>query len=466
MKTSARKISSRRKEGRVKKPRTMEQRLRSRFIRTAMLSLFIILMLILGFLNILNFVQIEKRADSTLTMLRDNGGHFPERDESGSKKPGDGPSPKQNTSLFSLLISDFSSSREIEAPFETRYFCVTLDADGELVSSDLANVAAVTEDVAVEYAQDAYSSSRTSGFVGGYRYLLTENDDGTTQILFVDCGSDLAQANALLRISLLIGVAALILMYFLVRIFAGAATAPVVESLEKQKRFISDAGHELKTPLTIISANVDVLEMTGTKNEWTGSIKNQVKRMTSLITNMLTLTRMEEEASRELYQDINFSETVKEAVKGYEAVAASMGKHFTWDIQDNVHIFGEPRSMEQLCGLLLDNAMKYSAPEGSIHLSLTADRKIRFEVANTCESGTLPEGNLDRLFDRFYRADKSRSSNGSFGIGLSAARAICQGHGGSIGAARDGDSIIRFTAVLPLYRPEKKAETKEIPAKK
>ena len=327
------------------------------------------------------------------------------------------------------------------------------DADGNETTLNTEHVAAITDETAKAYAGQARTGNREKAFLGGYRCQVIQKDGGQVMVIFVDCSSDLAGAGILLNISIFIGVIALALMFVLVQILAGITTAPVVESLEKQKRFISDAGHELKTPLTIISANVDVLEMVGTKNEWTGSIRNQVRRMTALITNMLTLTRMEEDASRELYTTLNLSEIAKEAAKNYETVAAARGKTLKTSIQDGIPIFGEQRSMEQLMGLLLDNAMKYSAPKSVIFFSLSQDRKIRLLVENACTKEALPEGNLDRLFDRFYRGDASRTGTGSFGIGLSAARAICQGHGGTITAERVGEASIRFTVLLPPAKP-------------
>lgn len=432
---------------------SMEQRLRNKFVLTALLSLFIIVVLIIAFLNILNFVQIRSRADRLIEVLYENDGSFPPPEENDTRPQV--PREPQITSWLLLLKNDFSINRDREMPFETRYFYADFDADGTLTQLNTDHVAAITEETATEYAARARDSSRSKAFLGGYRYRIYTKEDGGMQVIFVDCNSDLAGAGILLKTSLFIGLAALVLMYVLVRILAGIATAPVVESLEKQKRFISDAGHELKTPLAIISANVDVLEMTGMKNEWTGSIRNQVRRMTALITNMLTLTRMEEEASRELYAVCSLSEIAEEAARNYEAVAAASHKTLETRISPGIHVFGELRSLEQLMGLLLDNAMKYSAPESQVLFTLSQDKKIRLTVENTCTQETLPQGNLDRLFDRFYRGDASRTSTGSFGIGLSAARAICQGHGGTITAERVRENAIRFTVLLPPVKTKK-----------
>jgi signal transduction histidine kinase len=223
--------------------------------------------------------------------------------------------------------------------------------------------------------------------------------------------------------------------------------------MEKQKRFITDAGHELKTPLAIISANIDVLELEAGKSEWTSSIRNQVKRMNSLVKNLLTLSRMDEERMHVVYTDFEISSCVKETAESFEAIAESNSKKYHMDIEDDIHITGDKNAIVQLTSLLLDNAMKYSDENGNISISLSKAKNITLEVSNTSDS--IPDGNLDRLFDRFYRADASRSrEKGGYGIGLSVARAIAQSHGGQIEAKKDGDRTIRFVVTLPTKLPK------------
>ena len=271
--------------------------------------------------------------------------------------------------------------------------------------------------------------------------------------------ASIINAYKLLGQSLLIGALALIAMFILVYIFSGQAVAPVVESLDKQKRFITDAGHELKTPLAVISANVDVLELESGKSEWTSSIKNQTKRMNDLVKNLLTLSRMDEEVINVVYTDTDISNVIKETASSFEAIATSKGKNYRMDIEEGIHITGDKNALTQLTSLLIDNAMKYSSEKGIINVSLSKNKNIVFEVSNTCDF--IPEGNLDRLFDRFYRADSSRSRDtGGYGIGLSVARAIASSHGGTIEAKRDGDKVIRFIVTLPKQLPKNLQKTK------
>ncbi len=426
----------------------MIRKLRKKFVLTAMAALLIILILILGFINLLNYHQIESRTDGIVQTLLAGGGRFPQEQFVKQGPP-----------------QDLERTHRMEAPFETRYFTVTLAQDGTILNTDVGHVAAVSKEDADTYAAAIVSQGKTKGSLGTYRYGTGKTQDGATLVVFVDRSSRLAQAFSLLRNTVYIGAAALLSMLILVYMLSGLAASPVIESLEKQKKFISDAGHELKTPLTIISANVDVLEMTGVRNEWTGSIRGQVRRMTELVNNLLTLSRMEEDSVQEVFTDVDLSRCVQEAAQNYVPVAAAKNRTYTTDIQDGIFITGDRKSLLQLCSLLLDNAMKYSNEGGNVRLSLQKSKnKILLEVINTCDElpegnldrlfdntcDELPEGNLDRLFDRFYRADSSRSrESGGFGIGLSAARAICRRHGGNIHAIKEGDHSIRFRAQLP-----------------
>lgn len=443
----------------------MVRRLRRKFVLTAMTALLIIVVLMISCILLIYFHQQDSRADSTLQMLLDNDGTFPDMkdpsqpDNSGGRIPGQGP-----------RGADFDAARAIEMPFETRYFTVRLDADGNILSTDVDHIAAISSEDAESYAASAFSSDKTKGYLDGYKFADNVQDNGVTLIVFLDCNSSFSNLTQLFRISILIAGITLVLMLVLVEALSGNAVAPVVESLDKQKQFISDAGHELKTPLSVISANVDVLELTGEKNEWTKSIRNQVGRMTALVTNMLTLSRMDEAKWKDLFSRVNFSKIAQSTADTFRVVAKSREKQYTISIQEDLHVFGEQRALEQLCTLLLDNAMKYSSEHGSIVISLTEDhKKARLEVSNTCDE--IPSGNLDRLFDRFYRADSSRTripansgsttaTAGGFGIGLSAAREICESHGGEIRAVHDAEHIIRFIVLLPLDRNTKGKEKK------
>ena len=440
----------------------MVKKLRRKFVITATLSLLAILVVMIAVINISNVISNFKDADNLLAILTTNDGHFPgqlgpkdlpeefqKRDSVENRVPIENRFDPNNPFTYGRL----NNTRSAEMPYQSRYFVAFIDSTGNVWSTDITHVAAISEDDAVNYATQVYAGGKEKGMLHSYRYKKATNDDGSSLIVFVDMSSSLINIFNLLLRSVLVGLFALIAMFILVFMFSTQAVAPVVESLEKQKRFITDAGHELKTPLAVISANVDVLELESGKNEWTGSIRNQVKRLNSLVKNLLTLSRMDEERMRVVFSDFDLSQTIKETADSFQAVAESKNKKYHIDIEDGIHITGDRNSMNQLASLLLDNAIKYSSENGSIHLILSKGKNIIFEVSNTCDC--IPDGNLDRLFDRFYRADSSRSRDtGGYGIGLSVARAIATSHGGTIEALRDGDKLIRFVVTLPKQLPK------------
>lgn len=445
----------------------MVKKLRKKFVITAMLSLLLILIIMIGIINIVNLHSIYQDADNLLAILTTNNGEFPgmigfenndnreNKDNRNNKEfrpPNDGFVPD-----MPFTFARLNNTRSAEMPYQSRYFYVTFDNTGAISEINLSHIAAITEEYATNYANSVYSSSKEKGIYHSYRYKKAVKDDGSTLIVFIDLSSSLFSALKLLSQSLLVGALALIAMFILVYIFSSQAVAPVVESLEKQKRFITDAGHELKTPLAVISANIDVLELETGKSEWTSSIRNQIKRMNSLVKNLLTLSRMDEERINVVFSDFDLSQVINETATSFQTVAESKDKKYRVDITDGIHITGDKNAMNQLASLLLDNAIKYSSDKGSIHVTLSKDKNVVFEVSNTCDS--IPSGNLDRLFDRFYRADSSRSrETGGYGIGLSVARAIAISHGGNIEAVRDGDKIIRFIVTLPKELPKNKTK--------
>ena len=470
----------------------MVRRLRRRFVATSMSALLIIVLLMVTVINFVNYAQIRQSAEQSLDLLSDNSGTFPDSSSPRQNDDSADTDPSRKNGPRSFPDNDINETSRIEAPYETRYFSVVLDASGNVLRTDTSHIAAITEDVAQEYALTVYYNGKSGGYATSYRYRVVTQDDGSLLVIFVDCSSSMTEAQRLMIYTAAVGAAALALMFVLVWLFSGRSVAPVVESMEKQKRFISDAGHELKTPITIISANVDVLEMLGERNEWTQSIRSQTVRMTDLINNMLTLSRMEEDSIPVVFTDVDLSLLVRECADSFEAVAQSRGLDYNVAIREDLHISGDSSSLRQLCTILLDNAMKYSSERGSVYLTLHREMResarsgegtlrgrtqrqgnVILEVSNTCDA--IPEGNLDRLFDRFYRADTSRTresratwhvgaqaeeegssspapvsrSPGGFGIGLSVARAVVTAHGGTILAHVDGDRLIRFEVSIP-----------------
>lgn len=242
-------------------------------------------------------------------------------------------------------------------------------------------------------------------------------------------------------------------IYLVSRYFAGRSIAPVKEAFDKQKRFIADASHELKTPLAVINTNADVLLANGedTINEqakWLHHIKSETERMKTLTNDLLYLTEMEDARSRMLHVPFDLSESVESVILTMEAVIFEKDLSLDYDIEPGLTVTGSSEQMKQVAMILLDNAVKYANPNGSVSLALKRHQgHIQLSVSNTGPG--IPAEHLDKIFDRFYRADPSRSrQNGGYGLGLAIAKSIVQQHRGKIYARSVPDETTTFYVQL------------------
>ena len=406
----------------------MIKKLQKKFIMITIGSLALVIVIFVGSINIINVYQMNRRIDGTIMLLSENKGQFPkfEREKPPMREPKSG---------FQM---------NAETQFETRYFIVTLNDDKSIRQIDTSHIAAVSSSDAEEYTKKAVKSGRNSGYQGIYKYSIV-NQHGEYMLVFVDCRNQIQTATIFLATSAGVGLAILVLVSILVSVFSRKAIKPIIESTEKQKQFITDAGHEIKTPLAIISANTDVLEMFNGENEWTASIRNQTIRLDKLVKNLLMLSKMDESSIKLTFSDFNLSNTVFNAASPFETIAAAQNKSFNIDIQPELKFHGDEGSIHQLVSTIVDNAVKYANEKGKISISLHSFKKgIKLEVYNTLDQ--IETGNLDKLFDRFYRADSSRSRDtGGYGIGLSVAKSIAEAHNCKISARSDDGKSICFT---------------------
>jgi len=406
----------------------MIKSLRKKFILVSMCSMLAVLLGIVGGILTTGYRRIAERADHVLQMLAENNGEFLFEDM--ERRPPEKPERTQE---------DFRLSPEL--PYETRYFSVIYDEEGTVLETKTGNIAAVQEADAETYGNAVWNKGKTKGFYGSYRYLIQKKTESMG--IFMDCSRELDSFYVLLRASIFLSFLGLSMVLILVLFFSKRVFRPVAESYEKQKQFITDAGHELKTPLTIIDANTEVLEMTEGENEWTVSIRKQVKRLTRLTQQMVELTRMEEGKGTEEMCMLCLSQVIQEAAAPFCQVAENEGKKLLLSIEPGIQGNANEMLLYQLVSLLLDNALKYSLPESSISLTFRKKGK-RAELVVSNETDMVSKGDLDILFERFYRTDASRNSEtGGSGIGLSVAKAIVQSHKGRIHAASaDGRTIV------------------------
>lgn len=415
--------------------------LRKKFILVAMLSTMLVLTAIMGVVNFSNYREMLDRADEMTALLEQNNGKFPE--EPSWHEQDDTETPPAKPENDEKDKSRFS----VETPFETRYFTVTVDENGEVTDCDLDRIAAVDEETAEEYTQTAQQKNKTTGFQGIYRCRVTETEDGAKYV-FLDCRREISNFRTVLVTTISVSLLGLAAVFVLVVIFSRMVFRPVEESIQKQKRFITDASHEFKTPLTIIDANTEVMEMESGESQWTKSTWKQIQRLSGLVQQLVTLSRLDEEKGLEEKCEFNLSEAVSECVQPYESLAQTREKNLTLNIEENLTYTGDERSIRQLAGILMDNAVKYSSENGNITLTLKKKgKKIFLEVYNDADD--LPQGKLDVLFERFYRLDSSRNSGtGGSGIGLSVAKAIVQAHKGKITAENKNGRGLTITVIL------------------
>lgn len=432
--------------GRADAASAMGRRLRRKFILVAMGAVTVVLTLIITGINIVNYSHVCKMADARLDYIlagKDgiDWGDEPKDDPANGKDAGD--------SQAGVRIRHFEGMTA-ESPFDTRYFTVSI-AGGQVTDVNTARIAAVGAKRAARIAAGLYSKGWTSGFSGNYRYTVTVQDDETTYV-FVDCSRELASFHSFLSASVAISCIGWLAVLAIVTGASGAVIRPMVESYSKQKRFITDASHEIKTPLAVIDAANEVQEIESGESEWTQSIHEQVARLTVLTERLVFLARMDEGSAGFTMTSIDLSEAVGKAAAPFESVAVSRGKRLSMSIASGVRAHADAAAVAQVVELLLDNATRYASEDSVIELSLRAVSRgqgkgaAELVVSNAVDE--LPEGDLDRLFDRFYRADVSRSSKtGGSGVGLSVVRAIAEAHGGSASVCGHSNQIT-FTVRL------------------
>ncbi|MBR2621561.1 MAG: HAMP domain-containing histidine kinase [Clostridia bacterium] len=412
----------------------MIRKLKIKFIILSMTSLLVLLTVIVAGMNVLNYTSITAEVDDILIFLSKNKGTFPDFGGGPMGNPGNQLPPHMSPEL----------------PYETRYFSVVLGEDGTVLHVDINRIKAVDRQTAIAYAQSAVSKQNETGFENAFRYLKSY-EERTVRITFLDCGRRMDSFDRFLWTSILIALSGFAIVFFVICFFAGKIVRPIAESYEKQKRFITDAGHEIKTPLTIINANIDLLEMDVGMSESLTDIRQQTMRLSSLTSDLVYLARMEEADHKLPMIEFPLSEVVSEAALAFKAPALAQEKNFSCDIEDMLSMRGNDKAITQLVSIIMDNAMKYSPTGGDISLSLTKqNRVVNLTVVNTTTEAIARDA-LDHVFDRFYRTDPSRNSaTGGHGIGLSLAHAIVSAHGGKIHAWTKDGACFGITATLPI----------------
>ncbi len=405
----------------------MIRRLRKRFIRIATLAVTAVLLVLCLSVNIANYISVDSGLTNVLNVISDNRGTMPPMPYG---QPPEGRPDGQLTK---------------ETPFSTRYFVLRYDGDGDLIKADLDKIAAVTEDDVGEYLSLALEHGY--GYARGYKYRVVYNGEDRWMAIFLDDYQEMRSVREIALVSLAAMAGCVALVYVIVVLCSRRAIDPVVQASERQKQFITDASHELKTPITVIATSLKVLEMETGKQKWIDKAQTQTEKLTELVNSLVTLSRMDEEKTPLHFAPFAVSDAVRETAESFRDFAESNGHALRLEIAPELAFSGDEYAIRQLVSILLDNVVKYAAEGTGIAFSLEKTKKgVLLSSVNVSRTPLAPE-ELDKLFDRFYRADPARSGTGGFGIGLSIARSIAEGHKGGIRASLE-DGKICFRAEL------------------
>jgi len=412
----------------------MIYRLQRKFVLICTASVLGVVSLMFGVILALNISSMNRNMDMLADRVSEGGGRFPDsfgEDFKPDKRP-----PREDVK-FGFITS--------ETPFSTRHFTVFFDNSGKVEKTYTDSIYSIDEEMAIEYAEDARGRREERGWISNYRYKVFSTDEGKG-VVFVDGSmnrSALMQSTTIAGVVLLVCAALVLVLIFLL---SKKAVKPIAESYEKQKQFVTDANHELKTPLTLILTNLDIAEAELGKNEWLDDIRAEGNRMTELVNQLVALSRMDEENHKMNTAEISFGELVADTVSEFEPLARNRGKTLTANVDRDATYLGDEALLSRLVGILMDNAIKYCDNDGDIVVTLRHGRRVVLTVENTYAA--VGEIELHRLFDRFYRADKARTFTGGYGVGLAMAKAIVEKHKGEITAYKKDSTYIGFKVVL------------------
>ena len=393
----------------------MVKTLQKKFIITAMLAISLLIVALVGGINIFNFISYSDETSRLLVMV---SGEF--------DNPGDNFDKNMNKGDKGGF---FGRPMGKDDAMAARYFTVLFSNDGNIIHTNVSNISSVSEMQANTIATEILNSGAVSGDYSNFKYKVRDSIKNGKLVTVLDCGRQISNFFTVLFISVIAAVICWGVMLLIVVLLSKKAILPIARNIEKQKQFVTNAGHEIKTPLAIILANTDALELHNGESKWSKNIRTQTKRLSGLMQNLLTLSRMDESTEVPMCE-FDISEVVEGTASAFIEPAALKGVITETDIARDIKFTGNKDNIVQLITVLMDNAVKYTEEGGTISVALAKqDKNIILKVKNTFPKIENPE----KLFDRFYRADDARTQkNGGYGIGLSVAQAIVQIHKGSI----------------------------------
>lgn len=342
-------------------------------------------------------------------------------------------------------------------PFDDRpafrlatFYSVAVSDDGRILATDSGNNALYSEDFLQIQAKKAIDSGKKRGMKGNLLYLVAQKQ-GYKLVVFMDNTIVQERMTDLLRNTLIFGSVTLVAVFFLAMYLAKKIVRPLEESYLRQKQFISDAGHELKTPVSVIGANAELLRRELGENQWLANIGYENERMGSLVKQLLDLAKTENVPI--VTACVDFSRLVSGEILPFESVAFEKGLTLNADIAAGISVDANADTLRQLVSILIDNAIDHSARGREVAVHLRQEHGwAKLSVVN--DGAPIPKERREHLFERFYRVDEARSDNGHYGLGLAIAKAVTDAHKGKI-AVECADAKVTFTVRLPLKKQEK-----------
>lgn len=433
----------------------MIKNLQKKFISITAAALFIMILSVMTAVNGIFIYQTNQMLDSRLDLfMTDRERFFP---ETGTPLPEpdppfDAPKPPVSDHVPHPEVNGIIPRFEERLNIRFDGCLVHLNENGEITEIRQDRAENYTEAELSEITSEIFSGKREHGWLQYYKFYKTAVilPDGTweTVIGLINASSSLYSVFTMLLISAVIGTVSFLLVLLIVILASGHVVKPIAESYDRQKQFVTDAGHELKTPLTVISANNELLRMLYGESEWFDGIDKQVAKMNGLVQNLITLARMDEE-QKPVFSPFNLSDAVYDTARSFENLIHSRGRLVIFDIAENIYCLGDESGLRQVVSILMDNAAKYCDEKGKITVRLRADRQIRLQVVNDFRNAGSSD--LEKVFERFYRADKARTSDGSYGLGLSIARSVIELHKGEIRARAPEHDKVMFEVILPRH---------------
>lgn len=402
----------------------MIKKLRWKFIAVAMISIIVVLMAIIGTITLINYNKTVDNIDKVLTVLVDNDGKFNGLDfGDGNLKNTDVNNNKDNLN-HQKDYGEFTK----ETPYWTRFFSVKFTNSNPDPAVDTSMIASVSKEEAINMAKETIDSNSMIGFYGAYRYKVKIADDFKL-VVFVDCTKEMRSIRYFVFTGTWISLVGIIAVFIIVFIFSKIVFNPVKRTYDKQKRFVTNAAHELKTPLTIISANNELIDAEYNSLDETQAIDKQVKKLTIMINNLTLLSKLDEEDKNvDLKEKVDLTKLSNDLIEPFKVIFESRNIKFNFFVDDNCYIKGNTNLISQLLSLLIDNANKYVLTYINFGVRIVG-KGVELKTSNDAD---IDEKNPNLLLERFYRNDKARGKIEGSGIGLSVVNEIVKLHKGTI----------------------------------